>query len=95
MPAGKLAFCFLEFTYELLAISLQSKHQFIIQSFNLCTGNSEHRVKSQERFNEVFNKYTDAQKKKKVKKKSAETQETIVVSVFSVFSIWKCHIDLT
>ncbi|TWW71794.1 Jouberin Abelson helper integration site 1 protein -like protein [Takifugu flavidus] len=42
-------------------------------------GNSEHRVKSQERFNEVFNKYSDAQKKKKVKKKSAETQETIVL----------------
>lgn len=92
MPAGKLDFCFLEFASELLAISLQSKHQLV---FDLYTGNSEHRVKSQERFNEVFNKYSDAQKKKKIKKKSAETQETIVVSVFSVFSIWKCHIDLT
>lgn len=42
------------------------------------TGQSEDRAKTRERFNEVFKKYTESEKKK-LKKKSHETQETIVV----------------
>nr|XP_046268717.1 jouberin isoform X2 [Scatophagus argus] len=41
-------------------------------------GESEERAKTRERFNEVFKKYTETEKKK-VKKKSTETQETIVL----------------
>ncbi|XP_026195141.1 jouberin isoform X2 [Anabas testudineus] len=41
-------------------------------------GQSEDRAKTRERFNEVFKKYTESEKKK-VKKKSHETQETIVL----------------
>ncbi|XP_030574561.1 jouberin isoform X2 [Archocentrus centrarchus] len=42
------------------------------------TGESEDRAKTRERFNEVFKKYTESEKKK-LKKKSTETQETIVL----------------
>ncbi|XP_040916900.1 jouberin isoform X1 [Toxotes jaculatrix] len=41
-------------------------------------GNSEDRAKTRERFNEVFKKYTETEKKK-LKKKNPETQETIVL----------------
>ncbi|XP_070776004.1 jouberin [Enoplosus armatus] len=41
-------------------------------------GESEDRAKTRERFNEVFKKYTESEKKK-VKKKNPETQETIVL----------------
>lgn len=41
-------------------------------------GESEDRAKTRERFNEVFKKYTESEKKK-LKKKSTETPETIVV----------------
>ncbi|XP_051251381.1 jouberin isoform X1 [Dicentrarchus labrax] len=41
-------------------------------------GESEDRVKTRERFNEVFKKYTESEKKK-VKKKNTEAQETIVL----------------
>ncbi|XP_067336289.1 jouberin isoform X2 [Channa argus] len=41
-------------------------------------GQTEDRAKTRERFNEVFKKYADLEKKK-VKKKSHETQETIVL----------------
>lgn len=47
-----------------------------MQSF---TGQREDLAQTRERFNEVFKKYTDLEKKKKVKKKQNETQETIVV----------------
>ncbi|XP_028995151.1 jouberin isoform X2 [Betta splendens] len=40
-------------------------------------GQSEDRAKTRERFNEVFKKYTESEKK--LKKKSRETQETIVL----------------
>lgn len=43
------------------------------------TGQREDLAQTRERFNEVFKKYTDLEKKKKVKKKQNETQETIVV----------------
>lgn len=36
-------------------------------------------AQTRERFNEVFKKYTELEKKKKVKKKQNETKETIVV----------------
>lgn len=36
-------------------------------------------AQTRERFNEVFKKYTDLEKKKKAKKKRNETRETIVV----------------
>lgn len=49
---------------------------FCVQSF---TGQREDLAQTRERFNEVFKKYTDLEKKKKVKKKQNETQETIVV----------------
>lgn len=42
------------------------------------TGESEDRAKTRERFNEVFKKYTESEKKKS-KKRSTETQETIVL----------------
>ncbi|XP_060919571.1 jouberin isoform X1 [Labrus mixtus] len=42
-------------------------------------GESEDRAKTRERFNEVFKKYTESEKKKAKKKKNAETQETIVL----------------
>ncbi|XP_026007592.1 jouberin isoform X2 [Astatotilapia calliptera] len=41
-------------------------------------GESEDRAKTRERFNEVFKKYTESEKKK-LKKKSTETPETIVL----------------
>ncbi|XP_069567712.1 jouberin isoform X1 [Brachyistius frenatus] len=41
-------------------------------------GESEDRAKTRERFNEVFKKYTESEKKKQ-RKKSTETQETIVL----------------
>ncbi|GAA6223288.1 jouberin-like [Lates japonicus] len=41
-------------------------------------GESEDRAKTRERFNEVFKKYTETEKKK-LKKKNTETQETIVL----------------
>ncbi|XP_038585045.1 jouberin [Micropterus salmoides] len=41
-------------------------------------GQSEDRAKTRERFNEVFKRYTESEKKK-VKKKNTETQETIVL----------------
>ncbi|KAM4542068.1 jouberin isoform 2-T2 [Odontesthes bonariensis] len=41
-------------------------------------GESEERAKTRERFNEVFKKYTESEKKKS-KKKSTETKETIVL----------------
>ncbi|XP_072221649.1 jouberin isoform X2 [Leuresthes tenuis] len=41
-------------------------------------GESEERAKTRERFNEVFKKYTESEKKKS-KKKSSETKETIVL----------------
>lgn len=41
-------------------------------------GESDDRAKTRERFNEVFKKYTESEKKK-AKKKSTETQETIVL----------------
>lgn len=44
----------------------------------LFTGKSEARAETRERFNEVFKKYSESEKKK-LKKKSHETQETIVV----------------
>lgn len=43
------------------------------------TGQREDLAQTRERFNEVFKKYTDLEKRKKVKKKQRETQETIVV----------------
>ncbi|KAM6912221.1 jouberin [Xenentodon cancila] len=43
------------------------------------TGESEDRAKTRERFNEVFKKYTESEKKKKPKKTSNETKETIVL----------------
>ncbi|XP_061599322.1 jouberin [Cololabis saira] len=43
------------------------------------TGESEDRAKTRDRFNEVFKKYTDAEKKKKSKKTSNEAKETIVL----------------
>ncbi|XP_041667936.1 jouberin [Cheilinus undulatus] len=42
-------------------------------------GESEDRAKTRERFNEVFKKYTESEKKKVKKKKKAETQEAIVL----------------
>ncbi|KAM9341563.1 jouberin [Symphorus nematophorus] len=42
-------------------------------------GESEERAKTRERFNEVFKKYTESEKKKVKKKKDTETQETIVL----------------
>lgn len=50
----------------------------IVQSV---TGEREDLAKTRERFNEVFKKYTEVEKKKKVKKKRNKTQETIVVRV--------------
>lgn len=47
--------------------------------WNLFTGEKEDLAQTRERFNEVFKKYTDLEKKKKVKKKRDETQETIAV----------------
>ncbi|XP_076604762.1 jouberin isoform X1 [Chaetodon auriga] len=41
-------------------------------------GESEERAKTRERFNEVFKRYTESEKKK-AKKKNTETQETIVL----------------
>ncbi|TDG99091.1 hypothetical protein EPR50_G00207350 [Perca flavescens] len=41
-------------------------------------GESDDRAKTRERFNEVFKKYTDSEKKK-LKKKNTESQETIVL----------------
>ncbi|XP_068437045.1 jouberin isoform X2 [Clinocottus analis] len=41
-------------------------------------GDSEDRARTRERFNEVFKKYSDSDKKK-LKKKNTETQETIVL----------------
>lgn len=49
---------------------------------SLVTGEREDLAKTRERFNEVFKKYTELEKKKKkVKKKHDESQETIVVRV--------------
>ncbi|CAJ1074490.1 jouberin isoform X1 [Xyrichtys novacula] len=42
-------------------------------------GESDERAKTRERFNEVFKKYTESEKKKVKKKKNAETQEAIVL----------------
>lgn len=47
--------------------------------WNLFAGEKEDLAQTRERFNEVFKKYTDLEKKKKVKKKRDETQETIAV----------------
>jgi len=49
----------------------------------LCPGEREERAKTRERFNEVFKKYTETEKKKS-KKKSSETKETVVVCVLLV-----------
>lgn len=48
---------------------------------SVVTGEREDLAKTRERFNEVFKKYTELEKKKKVKKKHDETQEAIVVRV--------------
>ena len=75
-------------------------HSILINkcSCNLLTGESEDRAKTRERFNEVFKKYTDLEKKK-VKKKSRETQETIVVCVLSMhistFNDGKYHLKFS
>lgn len=45
-------------------------------------GEKEDLAQTRERFNEVFKKYTDLEKKKKVKKKRDETQETIALENF-------------
>uniref|UniRef100_UPI0037E83903 jouberin isoform X2 n=1 Tax=Semicossyphus pulcher TaxID=241346 RepID=UPI0037E83903 len=42
-------------------------------------GESEDRAKTRERFNEVFKKYTESEKKKVKKKKNTETQEAIAL----------------
>ncbi|XP_073339009.1 jouberin isoform X3 [Pagrus major] len=42
-------------------------------------GESDDRAKTRERFNEVFKKYTEPEKKKVKKKKKAETRETIIL----------------
>lgn len=47
-------------------------------------GESDERARTRERFNEVFKKYTETEKKKKLKKKNAETQETIVVCILNL-----------
>lgn len=51
----------------------------MLMTMHLFTGEREDLAQTRERFNEVFKKYADLEKKKKVKKKQNETQETIAV----------------
>jgi len=50
---------------------------------DLFTGEREDRAKTRERFNEVFKKYSESDRKK-TRKKNTETQETIVVCFLKV-----------
>lgn len=59
----------------------------INDSLTVFTGESDDRAKTRERFNEVFKKYTEPEKKKVKKKKKAETQETIIVCVLISLNI--------